>query len=200
MPNWCFTDITFSGKEENLKKFATLIEDWISIEKNNANGFGNYWLGNIVVNSGLATYDDVLNMRTHKCRGEIIDINVQDDLIQIFTDTAWIPMMKLWKGVIDKHNLDLDIVYIAEEVGAELYQTNDPEYKNKYKFQLEYLDDDTWACSESEVLELCKKYCDIESNNIDDCMNKFKQYCDENDALGSIYKWEFVEINDEEMN
>lgn len=126
MPNWCYTNINIKcNSEKEAKALHDKIEKWTSVNYCE-NGFGFNWLGNIVGNSGIDDRKDG-NDFSVCCRGSLIYLDITDigDELIIDMETAWIPMLQMWKRICDKHlPSGYDIKYSAEETGCELYETN----------------------------------------------------------------------------
>ena len=136
MPNWCFTTVTINHEDgEQLKKLSDLIDEWTSREYKPSD-FGLPWLGNVIGNSGICPDE----AEWPRCRGRIDYSAVQDGQLIIETETAWMPMMKMWKMVCDRYLPDAEIIYRAEECGQELYVSNDPVDRGTYVFDI--VDDD----------------------------------------------------------
>lgn len=55
MPNWCVTRYIATGKEEELRDFATTLNTMPNIN----NDFGRFWLGNFAVALGECTTDNI---------------------------------------------------------------------------------------------------------------------------------------------
>lgn len=127
MPNRCSTHIIFSGDEEALRDFYNKLntytsKDFISV----SNGFGETWLGNIVVGFGG-------NYKETDCRGYIENLEDEIDIngtVIMDTETAWAPCIDMFDDIIQKNYLDKDglgkilLDYIAEEFGCGVYITN----------------------------------------------------------------------------
>lgn len=132
MPNWCSTKITIHCKsEQDALRFADTIESSLKSVKMK-NGFGDTWLGNILLNLDLATvqrgeYEETIKT-DYRCRGTVLDLFQSSNEVTIYTDTAWSPMLKMWTAVADKilGEGNYEKYYTAEEPGCELYGTNDP--------------------------------------------------------------------------
>lgn len=129
MPNWCSTKIWFYSEDKNsVEEFYTFVQESIS-EMRAPNGFGSDWLGNVLIYAGLENEID----GSLGCRGSIEYIS--DDIeykegyyyFDIDTETAWVPMIKMWVEVLKKQRLDhtIEIAYQAEECGCELYEQHD---------------------------------------------------------------------------
>jgi len=142
MPNWCYTNITICHNDEKkLKEFFDKVEKWAKTPYVK-NGFDYpnldyYWLGNIVGNSGLAKWEKISEERTDfvpniACRGTLTQLEFQGNHININTETAWAPMMKMWQLLVDKELPDAQIWFSAEEGGMGIYETNDPDMIGRY--------------------------------------------------------------------
>lgn len=146
MPNWCWTTIKFRGAEEEVKKLYDLIDR--SMQDNlpavtldngrvvSESDFGDRWLGNCLYMVGIDVLaDEYAGLR---CRGEISDYfspeKVDDEwFIEVFTETAWVPMVQMWKVIIDKMGLKtIKLSFCAEEEGNALYWIYDPDEISNY--------------------------------------------------------------------
>lgn len=106
MPNWCFTHMVFHGNKKEIEELHAKIEEWTS-KSFMKNGFGDNWLGNIVIGAGLGEHIDSKTDRI-RCRGEleyvgdIESVSDEEAYFEIDQSTAWAPMCVLWSAVIDK--------------------------------------------------------------------------------------------------
>ena len=195
MPNWCYTNITIThNDEEKVKNLENLINEWTSKDYMK-NGFGHTWLGNVVLGANIGTVDT--NPKTDiRCRGKLSNIDRNGNELIINTETAWAPMMQIWKKVIDKYLPDAEILYTAEECDCGLYYTNDPDVQNHYCI-------DSWDCEEIEsdyeatedrVIEVLQELLDTAENDIE---TLFEMFEDSNcfDSM-SINEWKFVDIDE----
>lgn len=195
MPNWCYTNIYIHHEDENaLKELESKIKDWTNSNYMET-GFGNSWLGNIVIGSGIGTIDtgEETDIR---CRGLLTYMEQYGNTLQIDTETAWAPMMKMWDKIINKYLPDAEIIYIAEECGEGLYWTNDPCYMDKYYIDAYDMEDieTGYDVSREETIKILQQLLESEDDSIDDLINKFydSNYIDKM----SIHEWEYVEINE----
>ena len=135
MPNWCVTDITIHHEnEKELEIFYEKLDEWLN-HAYMENDFGS-WLGNIVGNSGIGTIDTGKETDL-RCRGSVIYISEPSDgELTISTETAWVPMIKMWVKLLDKYLPDAELIYTAEEPGCEIYYTNDPSIAGIYMFDI----------------------------------------------------------------
>lgn len=186
MPNWCSTDIIIDGpKEEILSLYDNLIE-WENMEKGKE-------LCKFLEYAGF-------DKNKYRCRGEIISIDCDtwknNSHIIISTETAWIPMIQMWRDIVDRYTKDCEVLFCAEEDGNEIYETNDVDYKfftadykvrinitnSKYQFKSKELRDfnDYGECSFSteEFLEYFKE--EFNNPNADEkwIINKIKELDD----------------------
>ncbi len=142
MPNWCHTTYIFKGKTNELKTLHDKIIEWTSKEFIETS-FGENWLGNILYGAGLKDRIDNPNAgEILSCRGSLIDISdyIYDEGFKVWTETAWVPMAKMWNAVIEK--LDLQSVgfsFEAEEPGCEIFWIYDPHNYNCFNEEV-YID------------------------------------------------------------
>lgn len=123
MPNWCYTGINIKcSSEEEAEYLYKKIQKWTSVNYC-CNDFGLNWLGNIVGNSGVGKIKD--GRSSVDCRGELIYLDLNDNEVIVETETAWKPMLQMWKRICDKYLVEgYGIEYSAEEPGLGLYVTN----------------------------------------------------------------------------
>ena len=192
MPNWCYTSITINHENETeLQKLSNLIDEWTSKDYMK-NGFGNNWLGNIVLGSGVGTVDT--NKETDlRCRGTIIHSMVTDNQLIIDTETAWSPMLQMWVKILEKYLPDAELIYNADECGDGVNDTNDPALAGKYILDY-YGDEDIesdWEADEETVREVLQKLLDTTETDVE----KLIQMVYEDDYDISVRKWEWSDIS-----
>lgn len=212
MPNWCFTNIAMTGQIEKVQFLHDKIKEWTSKDYMQ-NGFGNTWLGNIVLGSGIATEEDIDKRDTPRCRGVIVDLEInfldpcvisfyfgatrqQGAVLNIQTETAWNPMIKMWSMINEHYNLGLEITYTAEEPGCELYETNDITISGTYiidAYDLDGVQTEYGVKEEYVVCELQRLLSTTEPD-IDNLICMFEE--SEYSGRMSIGKYSFVEIED----
>lgn len=200
MPNWCSTDITITGGKKQVEFLHNKIEEWTS--KNAVeNGFGKYWLGNILINSGVISAEQLDKVPHPRCRGSLgfSDLNTDTEPAELYiqTETAWSPMLQMWVEVLKKYNLDLEIIYTATECGCELYLTNDPCLSDKYVIDvfddIEGVESD-YEATEQYVIELLRELLYTNEKDIKRLMRQF--YKAEVSEKMSIHPWEYAEIEE----
>ena len=206
MPNWCYTNINICHNDKNkLKDFFNKVEEWRK-KPYKTNDFDTYslgWLGNIVGNSGLAEWKVKENGREDfvpsiSCRGSLQTFELHDDSINIDTETAWGPMLEMWRLLCDKYLPGADIYYTAEESDNGLYQTNDPDVADTYYIDIwetpeEFEDEESmYEAEESDAIEFLQRVLHTEETDI----NKLVDMADSiDDPWFSIHKWELVDID-----
>ena len=191
MPNWCYTNITINGNENDLKVFNKLLDQWTSRDYMK-NGFGHNWLGNIVLGSGIGTVD--INPETDiRCRGVITQKQLCDDMLDIQTETAWGPMLDMWVKLVEKFIPDADITYAAEEGGCGIFCTNDPDLVGKYVVDswTGNIESD-WEMEEKALIEILQKLMNTNETDID----KLNSLLYEREYDISINKWEYKEVTE----
>jgi predicted RNase H-like HicB family nuclease len=81
------------------------------------NGFGKWWLGNLVTKLG-GKWED------YRCRGEIIDYSLDGDILIISQSTAWSEQEGV-RRIIQEKFPSIKVYYREEEPGCGVYYTND---------------------------------------------------------------------------
>lgn len=192
MPNWCYTQITISHDDQKeIDKLYNLIEDWTSTNYKQSD-FGNYWLGNIVGNSGIDTWDGDFKIR---CRGRLCDFNKSEKELCIATETAWSPMLQMWLKILERYSPDAQLIYTAEEPGCCIYVTNNADLENKYIIDdwsdcYDYAGDEY---SQEDVIKILQEITgNHEEHRFDYLMNEFSM----GDYELSINPWEFVKAEE----
>ena len=127
MPNWCSTNIKFTGEQEKLRVLHDFINDDEANKKVGiATAFRERWLGNYLERAGFSWKD-------YRCRGTVEYISdVRQNEFTVETETAWAPMLAMWQAIVEKIAPELEITYFAQEPGCGVYMTNDPEKADNY--------------------------------------------------------------------
>ena len=198
MPNWCITYITINHEnEQKLKEFEEKLNSLMSKDYIE-NSFGKTWLGNLVGNSGIGTIDEN-KVSDLKCRGEITYMENLGNQLVIYTETAWVPMLKLWQKLLEKYLPDGELTYSAEECGCGIYCTNDPAMLDCYLVDIweDVGIEGEYYCpgeTEESVIEMLQKLLGSDEEEINVLLEKFEnsEYTDKM----LIRKWEYVDINE----
>lgn len=207
MPNWCFTAVTVRADDENeTKQIYDKLNKWLVEDKDYQSDFGDKWLGNLAVHSGVLDSYDEIDDSPIACRGHIEDMTLDDDSIYIAMCTAWGPMLEpLYRAIEKNFGLDgITITYTAEEPGNHLYITNDDEFVDKYLVEIDEEADDKIkhafgvadynadTYSEDELIPILRRAFDIDDNT-DMSMDDLLYESDEHDGI-SINLWEYEDI------
>lgn len=188
MPNWCRTTITIDCKDEKeSKKLHDLIDGWISSSEIETD-FGDRWLGNIVIKSGINTLEEVEDGTSVRCCGWVECLIRNGSTVYVDTGTAGSPMLRMWLDVIDRYAPDAELTYVAEESECELYATNDTEYAGMYF--IEYADDRDilYDLTEFEALSYIEE--DLGSSVEGDIKKLSKDFT--KSGFGWVYSWEYI--------
>lgn len=149
MSNPAFMSVCFEGERRELRSLYSKMKRLQEREKplvENSFYYPTRWLGNLVIKLG----ED-----WHKvyCRGTWSSLNLANDHLYFFTETAWQPPFALLKLIQEKYP-SLLFFFEAEGDGWDSYLTNDAEgkyYSNRYivdvEPDIEYFDTIEEACN-----------------------------------------------------
>lgn len=207
MPNWCMTTYHFHGDYNSLVFLHDKITEWI--DKNwTGTDFGKDWLGNILYGAGLQ--DRIDNPDPEKrlcCRGTLVDISDVDKngTLSLYTETAWVPMGKMWEEVIKVLGLNVGFIFEAEEPGCDLYQIYNPHcYEDfddeDYYIEAELADGEYFSLytTEEGAIETLNQILNKSETDINVLIEEANKYTENNDD-GYIKVAEFEllsELND----
>lgn len=204
MPNWCYTTYHFQGKENEVKILYDKIYEWTS-KQFTETGFGNSWLGNILYGAGLQDCIDSPDPAHYlACRGQVIDIYDGEGL-NVCTETAWVPMAKMWNAVIEKLGLkSVEFSFRAEESGCDIYWIYDP-HNHKYfndevyidaygTAELEYIDG---YFSEEDAIECLNKFFHTDLDNLSDFQTLCEDYNEKHEEDDWFIRFHRFEIDNE---
>ena len=118
MPNWCYTTYKCIGDPKEVRSLYKVINANSKRKTPRVkNGFGTLWLGCIIDALGE-------NWENYRCRGEIIDYQLDDNVLTICQNTAWCEQ-EGFRECIEKKFLSIKVYYREEEPGCEVFYTND---------------------------------------------------------------------------
>lgn len=121
MPNWCFTKYAVRGHKEEIDKLYNTMTELQGMKKPLVeNGFGVTWLGCLV--KKLGTEPNKIY-----CRGSWSDLRRKDgdDTVIFFnTEHAWSRPEEVEELIMNVYP-GLETFYLEEELGMEIFQTND---------------------------------------------------------------------------
>lgn len=158
------------------------------------NGFGNTWLGNLVKYLG-GDWENVY------CRGEWVsrEYNKENNTLTFTTETAWREMNE-WRKFIESCYKTIRILFVTEEPGMGIYQTNDLEgVFFKAKYILDYGEDMEYFETIDQAVLFIENLIDVKTedksvNGIDKILNAYVKENDEEDLFFSFH--EFEEVDD----
>lgn len=196
MPNWCTTEYYVVGSKKEVldlnKKMEKLENRKESLVKNS---FGNTWLGNLVESLG-GDWEKVY------CRGQWMCrvYNKENNSLTFTTETAWREMNE-WRKFIESYYTTIKLLYVTEEPGCGIYQTNDLGgvfFKDKYV--LDYTEDVEYFETIDQAVEFIEELIGlkIEDKTVNGIQEKLDEYVekneDEEDLFFSFH--EFEEVDD----
>lgn len=195
MPNWSTTDYFVIGSPKEImdlnKKMEKLENRKKSLVKN---GFGNTWLGNLVQYLG-GDWEKVY------CRGEWMCRNYDKErnALTFTTETAWQEMNE-WRRFIESCYKTIKILYVTEEPGCGIYQTNNKEgifFKSKYI--LDYGEDVEYFETLNQAIDFIEKLTEIsiEEKTVNGIQKELDAYAEENEDEDLYYSFhEFEKVDD----
>lgn len=194
MPNWCSTNIQiYHYDEDRLEQLYNDIVKWKNISMSN-NGFDSpnnkCWLGNVVLNSGIDT-------EGLSYRGSIDDIEYDGNQIRISTETAWSPMVQMWKRIVQRYLPAAEITFSAEEPGNGIYCTNDEKCKDRYIIDCWGRNDveSEWEATEGMVVNILQHCLKTDITDVNELLEMFEDDDNLTDDM-AIHKWDIVSIDE----
>ena len=153
------------------------------------------WLGNLVESLG-GDWEKVY------CRGQWMCrvYNKENNTLTFTTETAWKEMDE-WRKFIESCYKTIKMLYVTEEPGCGIYQTNDLEsvfFKDKYV--LDYTEDVEYFETIDQAVEFIEELIGlkIENKTVNGIQGKLDEYVekneDEEDLFFSFH--EFEEVDD----
>lgn len=118
MSNWCDTTYKCVGDPKEVRTLHKILK-YIDRRKTTIvrNGFGKWWLGNLVTKLG-GKWED------YCCRGEITGYSFDGDVLEITQYTAWCEQEGV-RRIIQEKFPSIKVYYREEEPGCGVYYTND---------------------------------------------------------------------------
>lgn len=136
MANWCETEYTFVGDRAELEAAYKLLWDLQNTDSPKVESdFGATFLGNLLYALG----EDYTKI---PCRGLWRGLDLKDDSMNLITCTAHCQLNEVW-DLFCRRFPSLTYFYYAEEVGCEIFQTNDAEgLYYPWRYVVNYFDND----------------------------------------------------------
>lgn len=118
MPNWCDTTYKCVGDPKEVRELHEVLERMNNRkEPIHPNGFGNLWLGELVIELGF-------DCEKYRCRGEITYYDYDEGMLTICQMTAWCEQEGVREAIQTKFP-SIKVYYMEEEPGCDVFYTND---------------------------------------------------------------------------
>ena len=122
MPNWASVTYEYVGDPKDIRRLNGAL---MYIDKRKTtivpNGFGKWWLGNLVTKLGG-------NWEDYPCRGEITSYSLEDaSTLMIWQNTAWGEQEGV-RRIIEEKLPSIKVYFQEEEPGCGLFATNSFEH------------------------------------------------------------------------
>ena len=118
MPNLCDTTYKCVGDLKDVRSLYKIIK---ANDKRKTprikSSFGTLWLGCIINALGF-------EWEKHRCRGKILDYQLEDNVLTISQETAWCEQ-EGFRECIEKKYLSIKVYYQEQEPGCDVFYTND---------------------------------------------------------------------------
>ena len=195
MPNWCTTEYYVVGSKKELSDLNEKMEKLENRKESLVkNSFGNTWLGNLVESLG-GDWEKVY------CRGQWMCrvYNKENNSLTFTTETAWKEMSE-WREFIESCYKTIKILFVTEEPGCGIYQTNDLGgvfFKDKYV--LDYTEDVEYFETIDQAVEFIEELIGlkIEDKTVNGIQEKLDEYVEKNDEEDLFFSFhEFEEVDD----
>lgn len=190
MPNWC--DTTYKCVSDNKKELRALkkvLDANFKRKKTRLpNGFGKCWIGNIIDQLG---YD----WNNYRCRGEITDYDLEDNILTIYQCTAWCEQ-EGFREVIEKKFPSITVYFQEQEPGLDVYDTNSFEYFPDRYYLDSYEDPqyfETLAEATVYISNLVGYKIEESFAAIHDALEKFMEEQGDEDCYWYFHEFELVE-------
>lgn len=132
MANTCTTNYVFEGEGAQIRALHSALNE-VAKGKPKCTDYFDWhvqpnWLG-YIAEKVLGLGSEKISCRGEFNLGEIANCPYDDDLLtlEVTALTAWSPCNELFEKLAEKY--DCSLYWIAEELGCELFQTNDTEGK-----------------------------------------------------------------------
>lgn len=171
MPNWCSTIYKCVGDLKEIKSLHKILKQ-IDRRKTSIveNSFGKWWLGNLVTKLGG-------DWNKYRCRGEILEYNLDGNVLTIYQSTAWSEQEGV-REIIEKTFPSIKVYYRDEESGCGVFCTNDTTgdyFPERYYLDSSNADSDYFA----NIEEAAKYVSDIVCKTVEPYMESIQKALDE---------------------
>lgn len=190
MPNWCDCTYKCVGGLKEVKSLHKVLK-YIDKRKTSIlkNGFGKWWLGNLVTKLGG-------DWEKYRCRGEITDYSLDGNVLTINQSTAWCEQEGV-RQIIEEKFPSIKVYYQEQETGCGVFYTNDA--SGDYFPERFFLDTgEDWEYFETieEVAQyvsgIIGKEVEPEKNAIGEALDEYMEEQDDEDVWYSFHEFEVV--------
>ena len=192
MPNWCCTTYICEG---GLKEVRSLYKIIKANDKRKTprvkNGFGTLWLGCIINALGE-------DWEQFRCRGEIIDYQLEGNVLTLWQNTAWCEQ-EGFRECIEKKFPSIKVYYREEEPGCDVFYTND--VNGDYFPDRYFLDNYDEPLYFETIVEAAKSVSGIVGHEveptvkaIDEALEDYMKEHEDEDLFYSFHEFTVVEI------
>lgn len=149
MPNWDSIQYTIRGEEKELQEIYDALLKMKESEHPD-------WAGSVLMGLGF----DRKSLEDHRLRAFVQDFSLEDGVLVITTEEAW--YMTEFPNLLLEVFPNLDILYIEEEPGCEIYETNDAEgntypERAKVDYSLDGKDETEYFHSVKEAIKFARE-------------------------------------------
>lgn len=192
MPNWCNVNAYIKSTPEEIEKIAAALKETMSIDLSEGNKDSRRWLGNLLCYTGMS--EDDVDKSGICCRGWVEDITrTHTDLIQMQFESAWSPQFGAFPPFFEYLGVHPEVTYTAEEVGMELYVTNDPAVVDTYILYDRAMCETYYDLTESDLHEMLIDEYDMDEREGESMPDLISRAEDERDI--SVYQYEYEDFD-----
>lgn len=192
MPNWCDTTYKCVGDLKEIKSLHKILKQ-IDRRKTSIvkNGFGKWWLGNLVTKLGG-------DWNKYRCRGEILEYNLDGNVLAIYQSTAWCEQEGV-REIIENTFPSIKVYYRDEEPGCDVFCTNDA--TGEYFPERYYLDSSNNDSDYFMTIEKAAEYVSgivgktVEPNvtSIENVLDEYVEQQDDEDVWYSFHEFQIYQ-------
>lgn len=185
MANWAITDYKLVGHADEVTDLYNRMRRLAAMKDPlKPNGFGTTWLGNLVEDFGV-------DFNTVQCRGSWENLDFDGNVLSFYTETAWYRCTEVEDLIKEKYP-SIEIAFRCEEPGMAIYEKNSNVFFPE-EYMVDFEDDDTNYCGETEALEVLSDYFGVDFMDMDEAMILVKENNEKDDGRVWVNKYELVE-------
>ena len=160
MPNWCFTQYAITGERREVRSLYNKMK---RLQQRKTpllpNGFGVTWLGCLVKSLGSAP-------EAVYCRGHWFNLSLDEDGTPRFdTEHAWSRPSEVEELTRSRYP-SLSIYFLEEELGMEIFQTNDKD--GTFFQETVILDDESDGMEYFTMADALKRISELKGTPVND--------------------------------